>query len=80
LVYPSRSDYLLIPSGPRVEYEVAESSYWSDTQTVIIGESQTPSPSPVTQELINIIVVVVVVAVILGAAVALPIYFTKRRK
>jgi hypothetical protein len=72
--------YLLIPSGPWVEYEVAEMSYWSDTQTVSIGESQTPSPSLTTPELVNIIVVVVIIAVILGIAIALPFYLKKSRK
>ena len=68
-----------------------ETSGWSNTQTLTIGESQTPMPSPAItptptpyqeprqNEQTEAIIGVVIVAVVLGAALGLLIYLIKRK-
>ena len=57
-----------------------ESSGWTETQTLTIGELQTPTPSPEpTPELATTIFGVVIIAVVLGAALGLLVYLIKRK-
>ena len=57
-----------------------ESSGWTETQTLTIGELQTPTPSPEpTPELATTILGVTVVTVVLGAALGLLVYLIKRK-
>jgi hypothetical protein len=69
-------------------YYTGETGDWSSTQTLTIGESQTPTPSPANsptpgpqspQTEIATIVGVVIVAVVLGAALGLLVYLIKRK-
>jgi hypothetical protein len=60
-------------------YFEGTTSDWSNTQTVTIGESKTPTPSLVTPEIVNIILGAVIVAVVFGAALGLLIYLIKRK-
>jgi len=63
-----------------------ERSDWSNTQTILIGESQTPTPSPATTPYSGtdlteqeIIIGVAIVAVVIGAGLGLLIYLIKRK-
>jgi hypothetical protein len=56
-----------------------ESSGWSSTQTLTIGEPQTPTPSPATPELAITILGAIIVAVVVGAALGLLVYLIKRK-
>jgi len=78
-------------SAPAVAYD--ESSEWSNTQTVTIGESQTPTPTPpnfgptsppnheplLTPEQLGIIVGVAIAAALIVAGLLLLIYLIKRK-
>jgi hypothetical protein len=69
-----------------------ETSRWSETQTLLIGESQTPSPEPTStppDELANmhphpmpwvdVILTIAVIVAVLGAGLGLLIYLSKRK-
>ena len=68
---------------------IGESSDWSSTQTLTIGESQTPSSSPATtptptpiqeyQQTELMIIGVVIVTIVVGAGIGLLIYIVRRK-
>jgi hypothetical protein len=75
--------------APAVAYD--ETSDWSNTQTITIGESQTPTPSPTATPTstpyqepqqtaqTEIIIGAAIVVAVLGAGLGLLIYFIKRK-
>jgi hypothetical protein len=76
--------YTIIDNPPQqfgdpyhLEY-TGETSGWSETQTITVGEEQTPNPSPVPDKLVNTIVVGVIIVVI-GAGVGVLICLIKRK-